>query len=73
MFYGAATTCWIVGFYSLSGPDIWLFGVLAAGVHLAKQALQIDIAAPDTALRLFKSNRDTGLLMTAALFVQQII
>ena len=72
MFYGAATTFWIVGFYSLSGLDIWLFGVLAAGVHLAKQALQIDIAAPDTALRLFKSNRDTGLLMTAALLVQQI-
>ena len=73
LFYGAATACWFVGFYSLSGPDIWLFGVLAAGVHLGRQALQIDIAAPDTALRLFTSNRDTGLLVTAALLAQQII
>lgn len=73
LFYGAATACWVLGFYSLSGPDIWLFGVLAAGVHLGRQALQIDIAAPDTALRLFISNRDTGLLVTAALLAQQII
>jgi 4-hydroxybenzoate polyprenyltransferase len=73
LFYGAATACWFVGFYSLSGPDIWLFGVLAAGVHLGRQALQIDIATPDTALRLFTSNRDTGLLVTAALLAQQII
>lgn len=73
MFYGAATACWFVGFYSLSGVDIWLFGVLAAGLHLGKQALQVDIAAPDTALHLFKSNRNTGLFITAALLAQQII
>lgn len=73
MFYGAATACWFVGFYSLSGVDIWLFGVLAAGLHLGRQALQVDIAAPDTALRLFKSNRNTGLFITATLLAQQII
>lgn len=70
--YGIATSCWLVGFYSLSGLDIWIIGVVAAGIHLGWQSLQIDSAAPQTALRLFKSNRDTGLWLTAALLAQQL-
>jgi 4-hydroxybenzoate polyprenyltransferase len=52
--------------------DIWIIGVVAAGIHLGWQSLQIDSAAPQTALRLFKSNRDTGLWLTAALLAQQL-
>ena len=71
--YGIAASCWLAGFYSLSGLDIWLIGVGAAAGHLGWQTLQIDRSEPKTALRLFKSNRDAGLLLTAALLTQQFI
>ena len=71
--YGIASSCWLAGFYSLSGLDIWLIGVVAAALHLGWQTLQINSTEPQTALRLFKSNRDTGLLITAALLAQRVI
>lgn len=71
--YGIAASCWLAGFYSLSGLDIWLIGVVAAAGHLGWQTLQIDRSEPKIALRLFKSNRDAGLLLTAALLTQQFL
>jgi len=48
------------GFYALAG-----LGLLAA--HLAWQVTQLDINDPEHCLRLFKANRDAGLLLFAAL------
>jgi 4-hydroxybenzoate polyprenyltransferase len=44
---------------------------VAAAGHLGWQTPQIVHTEPKTALRLFKSNRDAGLLLTAALLAQQ--
>jgi 4-hydroxybenzoate polyprenyltransferase len=41
--------------------------------HLGWQAVQIEADNPDKALRLFKSNRDTGLLLTAGFLIDQLI
>jgi len=46
---------------------IFAVGMVAFGVHLGWQIRRIDIDDPDLCLRLFKSNRDAGLILFAAL------
>jgi 4-hydroxybenzoate polyprenyltransferase len=48
-------------------------GVLAFAAHLFWQTRQIDKAAPpELALRLFRANRDAGLLLFAGFFAQSL-
>ena len=71
--YGMAAGCWGIGFYSLSGTGFWMTGMILAISHLGWQAVQIETDNPDKALRLFKSNRDTGLLLTAGFLIDQLL
>ena len=71
--YGMAAGCWSIGFYSLSGPGFWITGMALAISHLGWQAMQIETDNPHKALRLFKSNRDTGLLLTAGFLIDHLI
>jgi len=49
------------------------FGVAAYAAHLAWQTAQTrEDIAPATALRLFRSNRDAGLLLFAGFFAQSL-
>ena len=41
-------------------------------LHLMWQVRRIDPDDPAQALRLFKSNRDAGLLLAAGLLIQQL-
>ncbi len=51
-----------------AGADpIAQIGVLGFGVHLAWQVTRLDSADPTAALRLFRSNRDGGLILCAGL------
>jgi 4-hydroxybenzoate polyprenyltransferase len=52
------------------GGAIALAGWLAYGAHLAWQVRQIEGADPPTALKLFRSNRDAGLILFAGLALQ---
>ena len=61
------------GLWQLLGLGPWLAGGLAATLHLAWQVRQIDAADPAGALRLFRSNRDAGLLLTAGLMISGLI
>ncbi len=61
------------GLWQLLGRGTWLAGGLAATLHLAWQVRQIDAADPAGALRLFRSNRDAGLLLTAGLMISGLI
>jgi 4-hydroxybenzoate polyprenyltransferase len=81
--FGAATKRWLAGFLALSvmlaaaavivalGPGparvAALLGVGAFGAHLVWQLRRLDIDDPDACLRLFRANRDAGLLLTAGL------
>ena len=47
-------------------------GLGAAALHLRRQISRIDIAAPHTAGAIFRSNRDTGLLITLAAILGSI-
>jgi 4-hydroxybenzoate polyprenyltransferase len=81
--FGAATIRWLVGFLALAcllaaaaaivalppGPGLAfaLAGVAGFGAHLAWQLSRLDIDDADICLRLFRSNRDAGLVLAAGL------
>jgi 4-hydroxybenzoate polyprenyltransferase len=67
LFYGLA-----VGLIGLSGllagaGAAFAIGLAALAGHLAWQILRLDIDDPDQCLRLFKSNRDAGLILFAGM------
>jgi len=82
----AARTHWaLVVFYSLaviligvamwlsgSGPAGWA-GLAAFAVHLGWQIARLDIGDPALCLRIFKSDRDAGLLLFAGLLVDALM
>ena len=49
-----------------AGP-VFALGLAAFAAHLAWQIARIDIDDPDSCLRMFRSNRDAGLILFAAL------
>jgi 4-hydroxybenzoate polyprenyltransferase len=69
LFYGLAVI--LVGVAGLiSGAGlVFAIGLLAFAAHLGWQIARLDIADPDRCLALFKSNRDAGLILFAALLL----
>ena len=61
------------GLWQLLGQGPWVAGGLAAALHLLWQVRQIDAGDPAGALRLFKSNRDAGLMLTAGLMTSGLM
>ena len=52
---------------------VFAIGLAAFAAHLAWQVCRIDIADPVLCLRLFKSNRDAGLILFAALILDAVV
>jgi 4-hydroxybenzoate polyprenyltransferase len=85
LLFGERTQTMLAVFYSaavlLIGLSIWLAGggwisAIALAVfaaHLAWQAKTIDIANSALCLRLFKSNRDAGLLLFAGFVLEALL
>src|SRR5947208_10252848 len=77
--FGARTRLALICFYGLavlliglSGAAagtgiVFMLGCIVFGAHLGWQIERLDIDDPDLCLRLFKSNRDAGLILFAAL------
>ncbi|MEC8806335.1 MAG: 4-hydroxybenzoate octaprenyltransferase [Pseudomonadota bacterium] len=61
-----------LGFWLLLETGIWVAALVAMALHLAWQSYRLDAGDPAMALRLFKSNRDAGLILTAGLVINQI-
>ncbi|MDE1934880.1 4-hydroxybenzoate octaprenyltransferase [Bradyrhizobium sp.] len=73
VFYGLAVILIGVALrLSGTGPAGW-FGLAAFAVHLAWQIGRLDINDPALCLRIFKSNRDAGLLLFAGLLVDALM
>ena len=80
--FGARSRIWIAGFYAAAvaliaasvfagrhvSPLAALL-ILPAALHLAWQAASLNTNDPARCLRLFRSNRDTGILIAAALVI----
>jgi 4-hydroxybenzoate polyprenyltransferase len=82
---GGRSRDWILGFYAVSFALIlsagfaehtgWPFVLvmLAAGAHMLWQVHSLDIDNPERCLMLFRSNRDTGVLIAAAFLLSSWI
>jgi 4-hydroxybenzoate polyprenyltransferase len=54
----------------LAGAGLWFaLGLLGFAAHLAWQVQRLDISDPALCLRLFKSNRDAGLILFAGMIL----
>jgi 4-hydroxybenzoate polyprenyltransferase len=72
VFYaGAAVLIGLAGLMA-GGGLIFLLGLIAFAAHLAWQVLRIDINDPAHCLKLFKSNRDAGLILFAAMLLEAV-
>ncbi|KQZ12827.1 4-hydroxybenzoate octaprenyltransferase [Mesorhizobium sp. Root554] len=65
--YAGALMCFAVAFAAAQVPVVALAGLIAAGAHMARQIMMLDIDDPDQCLRLFKSNNQVGWLIFAGL------
>jgi 4-hydroxybenzoate polyprenyltransferase len=69
LFYGIAVVLIAAAGYSAGGGFIFALGLLAFAAHLAWQILRLDVADPDNCLKVFKSDRDAGLILFAGLLL----
>jgi 4-hydroxybenzoate polyprenyltransferase len=73
LFFSAAvvligTAGWLAG-----GGLIFALGLAAFALHLGWQVWRLDIADPALCLRLFKSNRDAGLILFAGMILDALL
>jgi 4-hydroxybenzoate polyprenyltransferase len=69
-FYAAAVLLIAIAGVMAGGGLIFLLGLLAFAAHLAWQVLRLDINDSAHCLKLFKSNRDAGLILFAAMLLE---
>jgi 4-hydroxybenzoate polyprenyltransferase len=62
----------IAGFF-VGGGVIFAIGLLAFAAHLAWQIARFELGNPALCLRLFKSNRDAGLILFAGLVLDAFV
>jgi 4-hydroxybenzoate polyprenyltransferase len=65
--YGAATACASVALVLAGAGIVAMLGLVGFALHLMWQVREIRLGDPAQALRLFRSNRDAGLILFAGL------
>ncbi len=71
-FYAGAVVLIGVAGLMAGGGLIFLIGLIAFAAHLAWQVLRLDINDSAHCLMLFKSNRDAGLVLFAAMLLEAV-
>ena len=69
VFYSCALVLMLAGGFAAGLGIVFALAMLVPGAHLLWQLHALDIDRPLLCLRLFKSNRDTGALIAAALML----
>jgi len=72
-FYAAAVVLIGISGLMAGGSFIFIAGLIAFAAHLTWQVLRIDIDNPAYCLVLFKSNRDAGLILFAAMLLDAAV
>ncbi len=72
-FFAGAVALIAAAVLAAGGGIFALVGLIAFGAHLAWQVRRIDIDDPELCLRLFRSNRDAGLLLFAGLVLDALV
>jgi 4-hydroxybenzoate polyprenyltransferase len=72
VFYGLAVV--LIGIALAASGARWpaVIGLVAFAAHLVWQIVRLDISGPALCLRIFKSNRDAGLLLFAGLLIDAV-
>jgi 4-hydroxybenzoate polyprenyltransferase len=80
--FGDASKAWVAGFYgaafflillAFAMQSVWaVFALVPVAWHLTYQIFNWDMSDAQSSLKIFKSNRDTGLLILVAAFVAMI-
>ena len=85
LLFGENTRPMLVGFYSgavvligiagltAGGGLIFVLGLIAFAAHLAWQVVRLDINDSAHCLKLFKSNRDAGLILFGAMLLEAVV
>jgi 4-hydroxybenzoate polyprenyltransferase len=71
-FYAGAVVLIGIAGLTAGGGAIFVAGLIAFAVHLAWQVLRLDINDPAHCLKLFKSNRDAGLILFGAMLIEAV-
>jgi 4-hydroxybenzoate polyprenyltransferase len=61
----------LAGYFAGAGI-VFALGLAAFAAHLAWQIVYIDIANPDSCLKMFRANRDAGLILFGALLLDAV-
>jgi 4-hydroxybenzoate polyprenyltransferase len=72
-FYAAAFCLIVTALLTDGAPLIVIALLCAAGAHMLWQVRALDIDKPDVCLKLFRSNRDTGALIAAAILLATFV
>jgi 4-hydroxybenzoate polyprenyltransferase len=82
LLFGQNTAPMLAGFYACAvvligvaglmagGGLIFVLGLIAFAAHLVWQVIRLDVNDPAHCLKQFKSNRDAGLILFAAMLIQ---
>jgi 4-hydroxybenzoate polyprenyltransferase len=73
IFYTLAVALIAVAGLMAGAGIVFSVGLLAFAAHLSWQIRRLDVGDPDLCLRVFKSNRDAGLVLFAALIVDALV
>jgi 4-hydroxybenzoate polyprenyltransferase len=71
--YAASALCVVLAVWLAGGGIVAFIGVAAFAGHLGWQAVRVRFVDAAGALRLFRSNRDAGLLLAGGLFAAALI
>jgi 4-hydroxybenzoate polyprenyltransferase len=69
LFYGLGVVLIGAAGFTAGGGLIFALGLAAFAAHLSWQIVRLHIADPDNCLKVFKSDRDAGLILFAALWL----
>ncbi|HOP18869.1 MAG TPA: UbiA family prenyltransferase, partial [Amphiplicatus sp.] len=70
LFFGAVIALFAVAGLLESFSAFYFIALAPAALHFTWQARSVDIDAPGSCLAIFKSNREAGLLLLAALLLE---
>jgi 4-hydroxybenzoate polyprenyltransferase len=73
LFSGAAVVLIAMAGIRIEAGIVYYLGLAAFGAHLVWQIVRIDISNPALCLRLFKSNRDAGLILFAGMLLDAAV
>jgi len=73
LFSAAAVILIAAAGYTAHAGLVFALGLSIFAAHLAWQIVRIDIDDPESCLRMFRSNRDAGLILFAALLLEAVL